>query len=261
MTDHLRTEQDDHGIAWLTFNRPQLRNATSEEMITALHGTLLRIEADPSVRCVVLRGAGDHFMAGGDINAFAAIASQPAPERRALMQERLARSAPIFSLLERLPQPVVASVRGAVAGGGVGFLLSCDLAIAASDARFVLAQVRVGLSPDGSSSWHLPRTVGMKKAKQMALLGEMLDAPTALAWGLVNQVVAPEEVHAVTERIARQLAASPRHALAHAKRLLNRSLGNSLDEQVALEGQAIGLCAESDDFVAGIRAFQASRKP
>lgn len=261
MTGHLRIERDAHGIAWLTFHRPEVRNATSVEMLQALHAALLRIEADPAVRCVVLRGAGDHFMAGGDIVAFAAVAEQPAPERRAAMQERLAVSAPIFSLLERLPQPVIASVRGAVAGGGVGFLLSCDLAIAATDARFVLSHVKLGLSPDGSSSWHLPRAVGMKKAKQMALLGETVNAQTALAWGLVNQLVAPDEVQAATERMARQLAASPPRALAHAKRLMNRSLGNSLAEQVALEGEAIGLCAESEDFVAGIRAFQDRRKP
>lgn len=258
MTDHLRTDFAD-GIAWLTFNRPGVRNATSVEMLQALHATLLRIEADEQVRVVVLRGAGDHFMAGGDIRAFAAIADEPPAERRAAMQQRLSVSAPIFSLLQRLPQPVLGSVRGAVAGGGVGFLLACDLAIAGSDARFVLSHVRLGLSPDGSSTWHLPRAAGMKKAKQMALLGQAIDAPTALEWGLVNEVVAPGEVSAATERIARQLSASSPRALAQAKRLLNASLGNSLAEQVALEGEAIGLCAETPDFVAGLRSFQDRR--
>lgn len=260
MTDHLLYELDAHGIAWLTFNRPAARNATSVEMLEALHHRLLRIEGDPAVRCVVLRGAGGHFMAGADIGALTTLIAEPPQERRASMQERLAVSAPIFSLLERLPQPVVASVRGAVAGGGIGFMLSADLAIAASDSKFVLSHVKIGLSPDGSSSWHLPRAAGMKRAKQMALLGEMLDAGTALDWGLVNWVVPPEQVQSETERVAHQLAATASRSLAQAKRLLNRSFENPIAAQVALECQAIGLCAETDDFVEGIRAFNEKRK-
>lgn len=261
MTDDLLYELDGDGIAWVTFNRPQARNATSIDMIEALYAQLLRIEGDPSVRCVVLRGAGEHFMAGADLGALEVIAALPPQKRRVAMQQRIGLSAPIFSILQRLPQPVVASVRGSVAGGGMGFLLACDLAIAASDAKFVLAQVKVGLSPDGSSSWHLPRSVGMKRAKQLALLGEMLDAPTALAWGLVNWVAAPDEVHAQTQRVARQLATSAARSMAQAKRLLNASAGNPLAEQVALEAQAMGLCAEVDDFAEGLRSVRERRAP
>lgn len=261
MNEDLLYERDGEGIAWLTFNRPEARNATSVEMLDALHEHLLRIEGDRSVRCVVLHGADEHFMAGADLGALEAIASLPPQERRTAMQQRLARSTPIFSILQRLPQPVLASVRGAVAGGGMGFLLACDLAVAATDSKFMLAQAKVGLSPDGSSTWHLPRAVGMKKAKQMALLGEMIDAPTALAWGLVNWVVAPGEVSTWTKRVAGQLAAGAARSMSRAKLLLNASQVNALAEQVALEAQAIGQCAETDDFVEGLRAVRDKRPP
>jgi len=261
MTDDLLCDVDADGIAWLTFNRPAARNATSIEMIEALHARLLRIEGDASVRCVVLRGAGEHFMAGADLGALEAIAALPPLERRTAMQQRLAKSTPIFPILQRMPQPVLASVRGAVAGGGMGFLVACDLAVAASDSKFVLAQAKVGLSPDGSSTWHLPRAVGMKKAKQLALLGETIDAPTALAWGLVNWVVPPADVHGQTQRIARQLAAGAALSMAQSKKLLNAAPGNSLAEQVALEAHAIGLCAGTDDFAEGLRAVREKRAP
>lgn len=259
--EHLLTEVDPEGIAWLTFNRPAVRNASSIEMIDALLHSLLRLEADSSVRCVVLRGAGEHFMAGGDIGAFARIAESSPAERRAAMQERLSRSALIFTVLDRMRPPVIASVRGAVAGGGVGFLLSADLAVAAEDSSFVLSHVRLGLSPDGSSSWHLPRAIGMKKAKQMTLLAETVDAPTALAWGLVNWVMPAAEVEAFTLRIARQLASTAPEALAQAKALLNAAPNRSLAEQVVREGEAIGRCAETAEFVQGIQKFMSKRKP
>lgn len=143
MTDHILYGLDSQGIATLTMNRPQVRNAASLEMLDALHRHLLAIESDASVRCVVLRGSGEHFMAGGDVAAFAEMAKLRPQERRTALQLRLAKSVPIFSLLERLPQPVVASVRGTVAGGGLGFLLSCDLAIAATDAKFLLSHVKL----------------------------------------------------------------------------------------------------------------------
>lgn len=202
-----------------------------------------------------MRGAGGHFMAGGDIAAFAKVAELEPQERRVAMRERLAVSAPIFPLIERLAQPVITSVRGAVAGGGMGFFLSCDLAVAASDAKFILSNVKMGLVPDGSSSWHLPRTTGMKVAKQIALLGEPVDAATALQWGLVNWVVPPEEVQAETERIARRLAALSPRALGQAKRLLNTAQANTLADQVMLEGESIGDCAQTEAFPAAVRAF------
>jgi len=259
--DHLLYHLDASGIAWLTFNRPDSRNATSIDMLEALHGHLLRIDGNSAVRCVVLRGAGAHFMAGADLAALDEISGLPPAERRIAIQQRLARSAPVFSLIERLRQPVLASVRGAAAGGGLSFVLASDLAIAANDAKFLLAQVKVGLAPDGGSTWHMQRSIGMKQAKQLALLGEPIDASTALAWGIVNWVVAPDAIEAETARIARLLAAGATESLAQAKQLLNLASGNGLAEQVSLESRGLGLCAQSDDFPEGIRAARNKRAP
>lgn len=259
MTDHLLYHRDDDGVVTLTMNRPQMRNASSLEMLDAMHRHLLAIESDPSIRCVVLCGSGEQFMAGGDVAAFAEMAKLAPPERRTALQMRMAKSAPIFPLIERLPQPVVASVRGTVAGGGLGFLLACDLAVAADDSKFVLSHVKLGLSPDGSSSWHLPRTIGVKKSKQMAFLADVVDAQTALQWGLVNWVVAPTEVAAFTARLVARLAGSPPESLAQAKRLLNQAPSMTLSEQVAAEGHAIGLCAQTPEFVEGVTAFMEKR--
>lgn len=261
MSDDLLYELDRNKIAWITFNRPESRNATSVDMLEALHARLLQVEANASIRCVVFRGAGEHFMAGADLAALEAASRLPPSDRRSAMQQRLAKSAPIFTLIERLPQPVLASVRGSVAGGGVGFMLACDLALAASDAKIVLAQVKIGLSPDGGTSWHLPRAIGMKRAKQLALLGESLDAATALAWGLVNWIVEPDRVQAETERIASQLAAGASRSLTQAKQLLNRAPSHGLADQLALETQGLGLCAETEDFVEGLRAIRQKRVP
>lgn len=261
MSETILSEVDQAGVVYLSFNRPEVCNAASLDMLDALLGHLLRIETDAGVRCVVLRGAGAHFMAGGDINAFAAISESSARDRRAAFEQRLARSALIFSVLQRLPQPVLACVRGAAAGAGIGFLLSCDLAVASSGARFVLSHVKLGLSPDGSSSYHLPRSIGMKRAKQMALLAEAVDAQTALDWGLVNWVVDEGNLESETDRIARQLARGAPRSLALAKSLLNRSSANTLAQQLYLEGQTIGLCAETEDFVEGARAFLGKRSP
>jgi len=261
MTTPLLYEIDADGIAWITFNRPAARNATSIEMIDALHAKLLQIDGDGTVRCVVLRGAGEHFVAGADLGALEAMTLLPPQERRAALQARLARSAPVFSLIERMEQPFVASVRGAVAGGGVGLMLACDLVVAATDSKFVLAQIKAGLSPDGGSSWHLPRAIGMKRAKQFALLGQNIDARTALSWGLVNWVVPPEEVHEHTLRIAQRLASGPARGLAQAKHLLNAAMRSDLAEQVALETHGMGVCAETGDFVEGVQAARQKRAP
>ncbi len=261
MNCDLLFELDRNKIAWITFNRPKSRNATNVEMLEALHARLLQVEADSSIRCVVFRGAGEHFMAGADLGTLETASRLPPRDRRAAMQQRLAKSAPIFTLIERLPQPVLASVRGSVAGGGVGFMLACDLVIAANDTKIILAQVKVGLSPDGGTTWHLPRAIGMKRAKQLALLGESLDATTALAWGLVNWIVEPDRVQAETERIANQLAAGASRSLTQAKQLLNRAPDHGLADQVALETQGLGLCAETEDFVEGLRAVRQKRVP
>ena len=174
------------GIATLTLNRPAALNAVNSEMMAALVAAVARIEGDPAARCVVIRGAGDHFMAGGDVKQFRGRLSQTPDERSAHFRQTIHSLHPAIVTLRRMPQPVVASLKGAAAGFGLSLALAADLAIAAEDAYFTLAYCRIGTSPDGGSTFHLPRIVGLRKAMEIALLGERFDAETARELGIVN---------------------------------------------------------------------------
>jgi 2-(1,2-epoxy-1,2-dihydrophenyl)acetyl-CoA isomerase len=258
-TTHLLTSID-NGIARITFNRPEVRNALSPDMLEAMIAFLLQVEQDTSVRCVVLKGEGKHFMAGGDVKNFSLTATQSSAERRLAFESRVTKGSLVFTVLERLPQPVIASLRGMAAGAGVGFIAGADLVIAAESAGVVLAHINIGASPDGSTSYHLPRSIGVKRAKAMALLGDAIDAKTAQAYGLVNWVVPDDTLEAETDKLARRLAAGPAVALAQAKSLINQSLGNTLADQLAAEAKSMGISAASEDFIEGPKAFMEKRK-
>ncbi len=258
MTDDLLIDVAD-GIARLTFNRPAARNAISAAMLDGLIDFLLAAEGDTAIRCIVLAGADGHFMAGGDVRNFAETADQTPGQRRAAFEARVHRGNRVFTLLQRVPQPVVASVAGFAAGAGLSFVAAADLAIAGEGARFVLAHVHIGASPDAGATYYLPRSIGMKRAKAMALLGDVADARAAEAMGLINRVVPDAELGAETAALARRLAAGPRQAMAQAKALLDASPGRDLAAQLSAEAEAMGMSAASDDFVAGVRAFMQKR--
>jgi 2-(1,2-epoxy-1,2-dihydrophenyl)acetyl-CoA isomerase len=243
------------GVATVTLNRPQARNALTGEMVEAFIAFLHRIEADEQVRCIVLRGAGEHFMAGGDVKSFAEAADLAPEARRAMFEGRVQRVAPLLLLLERVPQVVVACVKGAVAGAGLSFVAAADLAIAGAGSFFLLAQIKLGLTPDGSSTFYLPRELGLKRAKEIALLGDRFDAAQAERWGLVNRVVPDDAVDAEVAMLAARLAAGPGLAQARTKQLLQQSLQQGLAAQLQSEAQAFAACTAHPDFVAGLQAF------
>ena len=258
---HLVTEMKG-AIAYGTFNRPEARNALSDEMRDQVFRFLQAADRDPAVRCVVFRGAGEHFMAGGDVKKFAQFAIEKSPqERRETFHQRIHTLHANTLLMHRLRKPVIASVRGAAAGYGMSFVLACDMALAADDAIFTLAYVKIGTSPDGSGSFYLPRTVGMKKAMEIALLGDRFDAATAAQLGLVNRVVPAADLAAETEALATRLATGPTHAIANTKALLYASLENSIETQLNQEALSFGDCAASDDWAEGVRAFAEKRQP
>ena len=247
-------------VTILTLNRPKALNALDRELASALRDAVLAAEADPEVRCLVIRG-GAHFMAGGDLRWFAQqIAGRSTEERKQMFLQFIAEAHKIVAGLRRMPKPVLASVRGAAAGFGLSLALACDMVLAADDAYFTLAYSLIGASPDGGSTFALPRSVGAKKAMEIALLGERFDASTAERLGMVNRVVPAASLEAETLELAQRLAAGPARAYARTKALLNVALGASLESQLEREAESFAQCAAEPDFAEGLAAFLEKRK-
>lgn len=260
MNDTVLLERDG-AMATLTLNRPAALNALDDAMVEALFSQVGAIAADDSVRVVVLRGAGKHFMAGGDIRQFAASLASDASSRRASFQRLVERVHASVELLARMPQPVIARLHGAVAGFGFSLANACDLAIASEDAYFASAYLQLGVTPDGGGTFWLPRLVGARKAAEIMMLGDRFDAREAAALGLVNRVVAPAELDAAVSEAARRIAAAPSLAVRNLKRLLRASLGRSLSEQLQAEAISFGQCTGTTDFGEGVGAFLEKRPP
>lgn len=260
MTDQLLVEVSD-GIARITFNRPEARNALSTEMRTALIDTMIAFERDHSVRCIVIRGAGDNFMAGGDVKSFAELAKLPPEERHSHFVKRIHTSQPLLIAMQRMEKPIVCVVQGAAVGFGFSLAMACDLVIADSGARFACSYIGIGTCPDGSGSYYLPQLVGVKRAMEIAMLGEFIDAPTALSMGLVNRVAGEGKLEEVADKIIQRLAQGPTVGLGKVKKLIHAAADNSLQTQLALEAEAFAECAASEDWVEGVTAFTEKRKP
>lgn len=251
------------GICTLTLNRPQSLNAVNPDMAAALVRLTAEAREDDAVRVLVIRGAGNHFMAGGDVKRFK-ILLDGEPDKAVVRKTFETMIGDVHDLvlnLRQMRKPVIASAQGAVAGFGVSLLLACDLAIAADDAFFTLAYCHLGISPDGGSTYALPRTVGLKRAFEMALLGDRFDAAAARDAGIVNRVVAAGDLDAETRALAARLAQGPAEANGHAKALLNASLHRSLKEQLDAEKESFGKCVMTADFAEGVDAFVEKRAP
>lgn len=260
MTDKILVDISDN-IAWITFNRPEARNALDLEMREAFVGILADLEQDESVRCLVLRGAGKSFLAGGDVKTmYEATQSMTAEERYTQRLHSMHVTDYRIQALRRMPKPVLASVHGACAGGGLSLVGACDLAIAAEGTKFTFAFSKIGISPDGGSSFFLPRMMGMKKAFELAFLSDLFEADTAREIGLVNWVVPQDKLAVETEKIAKRLASSATKALGNTKALLNASLNNTIEQQMALETRSLAECMMSEDHVEGVTAFVEKRK-
>lgn len=249
------------GIATVTLNRPAALNTLNPALSKALRDVVSQVESDTAVRTVVLQGAGKHFMAGGDIKTFQATLEASATDRKLYFERFIAEVHDTIIRIRRMDKPVLASVRGAVAGFGLSLMNSCDLAIASDDAYFTLAYRNIGASPDGSGTYGLPRAVGVKRAMEMALLGDRFDAARALELGLVNRVVPADELTQATRAWAMRLATGPTRALGRTKRLINDSLGESLANQLLAEQDAFAASAAERDFIEGVQAFVDKRPP
>lgn len=249
--------QRDGAIATLSFNRPAQLNALNDAMMFALRDSLLAVEADANIRVVVLRGEGKAFMAGGDVAMFHARRDQSREEMLALgkvFHESIA-------ILRRMGKPVLASVQGACAGGGLAVMLACDLAIAADNSQYTLAYARIGATPDGGSTHTLSRIVGLRKTMELALLPDTFGAAEAARLGLVNWVVAEADLAARTQEIAERLAAGPTQVFARTKALIQAAADRPLGAQLDAEAEAFSSNAMEAEFKEGVAAFVEKRKP
>jgi len=244
------------GIATLTMNRPEARNALDIQMREDLVSALDEIERDPAARVVVLTGAGGHFSAGGDVKSMAARRHSPVEGR-----ERVEMLNRFVLRLFNFPKPTIAMVDGFAVGAGCNIALGCDMIIASDRAKFGEVFLKIGLVPDGGGTWLLQRLVGLAKAKEMVLTAEIIDAAEALRIGLVNRVVPAVELETTTRALAGRIATGPPLAATLAKSLLNRAA--TVDLAAALEGEAFGQsnAISSEDHAEGVRAFLEKRAP
>jgi 2-(1,2-epoxy-1,2-dihydrophenyl)acetyl-CoA isomerase len=248
-------------VATITFNRPDKANALDTRWLQPITEFLRELEHDPAIRCVLLKGNGRHFMAGGDLELVQAFVSQPPERRAALAEPPIHEYNVMVRVMRRLGKPVVASVQGGVAGAAVGLVAACDLVVAAEDAFFFVAHVLHGGSNDGLTTYFLPRQIGIRKTLELALLGERITGRQAHELGLVNFVVPPAELEAETRKLVERLCAGPTRAYGLIKSLVDASFGNSLEAQGRLEAETYGRAAMTEDLVEGINAFLGKRAP
>lgn len=248
----------EEGVATLTLNRPEAANGIDMEMARELMQAAIRCDEDPAIRAVLLTGsAGKMFCAGGDLKSFAAYGDAIA----SAIKELTAYLHSAVSRLARMEKPLVVAVNGTAAGAGFSLAIAGDLVLSAASAKYTLAYTAAGLTPDGSATWMLPRLVGARRAAELILTNRRLSADEALQWGLVNEVVADEELAGKAQALARKLAAGPTRAFGMAKKLLLASFENGFETQLELEARGIAGMTNTRDGREGIQAFMEKRAP
>lgn len=243
-------------LATITMNRPEARNAIDLTMRQELVAALDEVEADAAARVLILTGAGEHFCAGGDVKSMKA--------RRSTAAEGRARVQMLNAMVLRLvdfPRPTIAMVDGFAVGAGTNLALCCDLVVASERAKFGELFNKIGLAPDGGGTWLLSRLVGLARAKELIFTGDVFDAAEALRIGLVNRVVAPAELRAVTRALAEKIAAGPPAVQRLAKHMVNRAATTDLATALDLEAYSQGLAIAGDDHQEGLAAFFEKRPP
>ena len=246
------------GVAILTLNRPDRLNSFTRAMHLEVRDALTRVQADQSVRVLVLTGAGRGFCAGQDLADRAVDPGAPSVDLGASVEEFYA---PLVLTLKNLPMPVICAVNGVAAGAGANLALACDIVLAAQSASFIEAFSKLGLIPDTGGTWHLPRLIGHARAMGLAMLGEKLSAEKAEAWGLIWRCVPDETLMDEAMAMAQHFAAAPTKGLAFTKRAFQASYANTLAQQLQLEADMMRELGNSHDYREGVAAFLAKRAP
>jgi 2-(1,2-epoxy-1,2-dihydrophenyl)acetyl-CoA isomerase len=248
----------DAGAATITLNRPDKLNAWNLQLGIDLRTAVEELSADEAVRAVLITGAGRGFSSGADLSEPREEGADGLPDLRARLKERYH---PIITGIREMPKPVVTAVNGGAVGIGCSLALAGDLVLAAESSYFLLAFVNIGLVPDGGSTAFVPARIGLARASEMILLGERIQAPQALEWGLVNRVVPDDELRPEADALLAKLAKGPTKAYANGKALINRRVYPDLHGQLEAEADAQGEQGASPDFIEGVLAFMQKREP
>ena len=246
----------DKGFAIIYFNRPYARNAFNYELVSEFCECLRSLTRSPRINCLIITGKGKAFSLGGDIKEFD-VAEDPVD----YMANLVSKLHEGVGLLKSLKFPIIAAINGACFGAALGYISSCDLRYCRTEATFGAAFTGIGLSPDSSTSFHLPKLVGLSLANEMILLNRILTSEEAENYGLVNHVIKGEDFMFEVQKIASQVAQGPSNAYMLSKRLLQNSYSNRLDEHLEEEAKYIKKCAGTFDFKEGVSAFLKKRKP
>jgi len=238
-------------VATITLNRPEAYNALNLGLARDAFRATLEADEDPAVRCIVITGAGRAFCAGGDVKDFA----DNLPRVGVLIKELTTYLHGTVSRLARTPKPVIMAVNGVAAGGGMSFALAGDLVVASESAKFTMAYSKIAASPDGSSTYFLPRLIGIRRALELHYTNRVLTAREALEWGLITRVHTDAEFAAGVRSLSRELAEGPTAAFGRAKLLFHQSTHESLETQMELEAQGIAASGHTEDFKNGVTAF------
>lgn len=247
-------------VAWLTMNRPEMKNALNADMREEMFRVLADVATNDDVRCLVVTGSGNGFCSGADLSGGRAASNEP-PHPNAVRAAMRQNSQRLLRTFWDLEKPVVAAVNGVAAGFGAHLALACDLVVAAEEAKFIEVFVRRGISVDAGGAYLLMRRVGIARAKEMVFFGDDLPAKEAERIGLINRCVPAAELEPTVRSLAERLAQGPTFAVGMSKRLLNRAMESDLETAFSDEAFAQSLVAQSQDIKEGMRAFMEKRPP
>ena len=243
-------------VAYITLNRPDVFNSFNREMALLLQSILDDCEYNNDVRSIVITGNGKAFCAGQDLKEVTS--SELNPGFKKILEEHYN---PIITRIRSINKPIIAAVNGVAAGAGANIALSCDLVVASNKASFIQAFSKIGLIPDSGGTFYLPRLIGFQKATALMMLGDKVTAEEAEELGMIFKVISSESFNEEVEKLAVKLANMPSKALGLIKELLNKSITNTLEQQLELEGKLQIEAALSEDYTEGVNAFMEKRKP
>lgn len=246
------------GYAVLTLNRPQTLNSFTPAMHREVQRVVSQARADSAIRCLLITGAGRGFCAGQDLNDRSMRSGDRTPDLGLSVRKYYN---PLIRSITTMKKPVICAVNGVAAGAGASIALACDIVLAARSASFVQAFCKIGLVPDSGGTWHLPRALGLPRAKGLALLGDRLSAEQAERWGMIWQCLDDDQLMPEALNLAEYFATQPTRGLAKIKKLLNASYEHSLNEALELEREAMGSLGTTNDYREGVAAFMAKREP